>query len=67
MANRGLIKKNYFADLVLWDPDKIEGVSSFKKPKVKPQGIIKVWVNGKDTSRTEQNRLPGRLLLRGKS
>jgi len=66
LEKRGLIKENYYADLVLWNPDQINGVASFTEPKVKPRGIIKVWVNGKDSLKMEQEKFSGRLLLRGK-
>ena len=62
-----MIKENYFADLVLWNPDEISGAASFAQSKVKPEGIIKVWVNGRDTSSNKQDeQFSGRLLLRGK-
>ena len=48
LHKRGLIKQNYFADLVLWNPDEIRAEASFDNPKIKPTGILKVWVNGKD-------------------
>lgn len=46
LKNRGKIKENYKADLVLLDIDKLEDISSISKPKTTPRGIEAVFVNG---------------------
>jgi len=45
--DRGLIKKNYWADLVLIDPNKISDRATFENPYQYPSGIEYVIVNGK--------------------
>ena len=47
MKSRGQIKTDYFADLVLFDPDTIIDLASYDDPKLEPRGIDLVIVNGK--------------------
>ncbi len=47
LKDRGLIKKNYWADLVLISPDKIKDKATFENPYQYPEGIEYVIVNGK--------------------
>ena len=46
MAGRGLIRKEYSADLVLFDAEKIIDTATFADPIRTAQGIRGVWVNG---------------------
>jgi len=47
LKDRGLIKANYWADLVLFDPKKIIDKSTFENPYQYSGGIEYVFVNGK--------------------
>lgn len=47
LKNRGIIKKGYQADLVIFDPEKIEGRANLSNPQQLPVGIDSVMVNGK--------------------
>lgn len=47
LKNRGVIKKGNWADLVLFNPQKIIDKADFENPFQYPQGIEYVWVNGK--------------------
>ena len=47
LDKRGLIRKGYFADLVLFDPKTIRDVATFEQPEQPATGISKVIVNGK--------------------
>ena len=47
IKSRGLIKNNYFADLVIFESDKIKDNATFTNPKNGPTGIDYVLVNGK--------------------
>jgi N-acyl-D-aspartate/D-glutamate deacylase len=65
LAGRGRIAEGAFADLVLFDPDRIEDVATFERPHAFPGGIDLVVVNGTiawDGSRGERR---GRVLRRG--
>ncbi len=46
LYDRGLIRENYHADLVLFDPATVRDVASFTDPARAAEGIAKVWVNG---------------------
>ena len=45
--NRGEIKENNFADLVVFNSDEINDLATFEDPEVLSAGIINVFVNGK--------------------
>jgi N-acyl-D-amino-acid deacylase len=69
LAERGLIREGFAADLVLFDADKIIDTATYADPIRASQGITAVWVNG-ILSYTDQgpaaNRA-GRFLPRGKT
>jgi N-acyl-D-amino-acid deacylase len=46
LAGRGLIRKGFCADLVLFDPEKIIDTATFSDPIRPAKGIEGVWVNG---------------------
>ena len=54
LKERGLIKENYFADIVIFDADKINEAGTFQNPKQKAEGIEYVFVNGTLTYRDKQ-------------
>ena len=45
-VKRGLIKKGYFADLVIFDKNKISAELDYRNPKLYPKGIVDIFVNG---------------------
>ncbi len=47
IAQRGYLKKGYFADLVLFDPKEIADLADFQNPHQYAVGVKNVWVNGK--------------------
>jgi dihydroorotase/N-acyl-D-amino-acid deacylase len=49
LTDRGLLKENYKADIVVFDPEKIEDKSTFASPLQYPEGINYVLINGKVT------------------
>ena len=46
LKNRGLIKKGFFADLVIFNPVTIKSMSTIESPYQEPEGIDFVIVNG---------------------
>ncbi len=44
---RGLIREGYFADLVIFDPDKVTDQATYENPHSPAKGIDWVFVNGK--------------------
>ncbi|GIV43197.1 MAG: D-aminoacylase [Bacteroidia bacterium] len=47
LENRGKIQNNYWADLVIFNPDTIQGKATVANPNQFSQGIEYVFVNGK--------------------
>jgi N-acyl-D-amino-acid deacylase len=46
MVDRGLIRTGAFADLVLFDPDKVRDASTYDAPTRVAEGILETWING---------------------
>ncbi len=46
IEKRGKIHQGYFADLILFDLEKIESPATFPNPRRFSQGIESVWING---------------------
>jgi len=46
LAERGLVKCDYYADLVMFDPETVRDVASFSHPQQPAVGIEAVMVNG---------------------
>ena len=66
IAQRGLIARGYYADLVLFDPLTIEDKATIAAPDALSEGIEMVWVNGKvvyQNKKAVQN-YPGRFIRR---
>jgi N-acyl-D-amino-acid deacylase len=69
LAQRGRICEGYYADLVLFDPDKIIDTATFSNPISPAVGIEYVWVNGSlsYTSQGSTGSHNGRYVPRGKT
>ncbi|OHB81444.1 MAG: N-acyl-D-amino-acid deacylase [Planctomycetes bacterium RBG_16_64_12] len=64
LRDRGLLKPGRVADLVVFDPDRVQDTATYEQPKRHPEGIPYVIVNGqvvKDAGR-QTDVLPGRAL-----
>ena len=46
IKQRGLLKKGYFADVVVFDADSINDHATFEDPMQYSSGVEQVWVNG---------------------
>ena len=66
IAQRGLIRKGYYADLVLFDAATITDTATFDDPARPAKGIAGVWVNGalSYTADGPTNDRAGRFLSR---
>ena len=47
LKDRGLLREGYWADVVVFDPDRISDTATFASPKQYPAGINYVVVNGR--------------------
>ncbi len=67
LAGRGRIEGGAFADIVVFDPQRIEDVATYEEPRQYPAGIGYVLVNGKVAAESgrQAERSGGRLLRRG--
>jgi N-acyl-D-amino-acid deacylase len=46
ISRRGSLKTGYYADVVIFDPDKIRDNATFEKPRQYATGVVHVLVNG---------------------
>jgi len=64
LDRRGILKPDYYADIVIFDPDKISDHATFEKPHQYSTGVTHVFVNGiqvlKDGEHT--GALPGQVV-----
>ena len=64
IKKRGLLKQGNFADLVIFDPEKITDNATFEKPHQYATGMIHVFVNGTQVLKDGEHTgaLPGRVV-----
>ena len=46
ISDRGLLRQGYFADVVVFDPVRVQDHSTYKRPQVLATGVDDVWING---------------------
>ncbi len=68
LINRGVLKQGMWADIVVFDPEKIRDVATFEKPNQLSIGMEYVLVNGVPVIENGNmtNALPGKVLRRMK-
>jgi N-acyl-D-amino-acid deacylase len=69
LEGRGLVREGFFADLVLFDAEKIIDTATFTDPVSAAKGIAGVWVNGElsYTAQGATGKRGGRFVARGKT
>lgn len=69
LNSRGLLREGYWADITIFDKDKVLDLSTFDKPHQYPRGIEYVLVNGRVVIEKGEHtgKLPGRVLRRGEA
>ena len=67
LADRGLVKEGFWADIVVFDPDKVIDRATYDDPHQYPEGISCVIVNGQVVVErgTLTGARPGKVLKRG--
>jgi len=68
LLDRGTIRPGAFADLVVFDPARIDDVATYGEPRRSPSGIHAVFVNGSAVALDGRHTgaRPGRALRRGR-
>jgi N-acyl-D-amino-acid deacylase len=68
LADRGTIKAGYWADIVVFDADKVKDMATYKTPHQNSVGIEYVFVNGKLAVEHGEmtGELAGKVLRRGR-
>jgi N-acyl-D-amino-acid deacylase len=64
IQKRGMLKKGYFADVVVFDPQKISDHATFSNPHQYSTGVSEVFVNGTQVLRNGEHTgaKPGRVV-----
>lgn len=64
LAQRGLLRQGYFADVVIFDPGKVTDRATFERPHQYAEGMVHVFVNGRQVIRDGRHtgETPGRAL-----
>jgi N-acyl-D-amino-acid deacylase len=64
LAQRGILQKDYFADIVIFDEERVIDKATFKDPHQYPEGIDYVIVNGQVAINNGEHTglLPGKIL-----
>ena len=55
IRQRGLIQPAFYADLVLFDPNVVNGNASIQNPTALSSGIERVWVNGEEVYHAQKS------------
>jgi N-acyl-D-amino-acid deacylase len=68
LRDRGVLRPGAFADLVVFDPARIDDVATYDEPRRPPAGMRAVYVNGVAVARDGDHTgaRPGRALRRGR-
>ena len=64
IKQRGALKPEYFADVVVFDPEKIQDHATFEKPLQYATGMVHVFVNGQQVLKDGEHtgKKPGRVV-----
>jgi N-acyl-D-amino-acid deacylase len=64
LDRRGALKQGYFADVVVFDPSKVQDHATYERPHQYATGVEHVWVNGVQVLRHAEHTgaTPGRVV-----
>jgi len=67
IRKRGLLRDDYFADVVVFDPAEVRDNSTYENPHQLATGVIHAWVNGEQVLRGGEHtgRTPGKFIRKG--
>ncbi len=66
LRDRGLVREDNWADIVIFNPDTIKDIATFENPHQFPEGILHVIINGVIVVENEKQRkkYPGKVIRR---
>lgn len=66
IARRGLLRPDYYADIAVFDPKRIQDHATFEKPRQTATGVFEVFVNGVQAVHNGEHTgaKPGRVIKR---
>ena len=68
LADRGMLRKGYFADVVVFDPNTVQDHATYEQPHQLATGVENVWVNGVQALKDgEATRAPSGRFIRGRA
>ena len=64
IENRGLLREGYFADIVMFDLEKMNDLATFEKPHQYAEGMVHVLINGQQVLANGEHtgETPGRFI-----
>lgn len=64
LHERGMLKTGYYADIVIFDPDRIQDHATYEKPHQLATGVVHVFINGTHVLNDGEHtgKLPGRVV-----
>jgi N-acyl-D-amino-acid deacylase len=64
LDKRGRLAPGHYADIVVFDPDRVRDRATFEQPHQYAEGMVHVWVNGEQVLRDGEHTgaLPGRFV-----
>jgi N-acyl-D-amino-acid deacylase len=68
LKDRGMLRKGYFADLVIFDPATVQDHATYDKPHQLSTGVEEVWINGIEALHNgSATGLPSGRFVRGRA
>lgn len=66
LCDRGYLRKGFFADIAILDPENFKPVADFQTPDKLSEGVVHLFVNGTPTIENgrETDQLPGQIVKR---
>lgn len=55
LTGRGMLRKGYYADIVVFDPKTVQDRSTYEKPHQLATGVDDVWINGVQALKEDWN------------
>ena len=68
LKDRGLLRDGFYADVVVFDPEKVQDHATYENPHQLATGVDEVWVNGiRALRRAQATGAPSGRVVRGRA